>query len=223
MQETGTVDHTAPERFSDPPTDRALQTEHLSSKRPAHEVCPPPTDKPQREGKVSFEILQTGCLWRKRLLFYYFFKGLGRALIVLWRGEKFGFSGNQPEPSLTVTKILCKWKYYCRQISTSSSLPPQGPTLASGPSVPSILVRCELGRHWWSGPNASRSPGGIFPACRSQLLSPYCDCRLALGRCPCLNLLCNLQERAWSLGLGKCWQFPIICQGVNLEHSNMLG
>lgn len=30
----------------------------LSFKRPAHQVHPPPTDKPPQKGKVSFEMLQ---------------------------------------------------------------------------------------------------------------------------------------------------------------------
>ena len=94
---------------------------------------------------------------KKRKGFFVFFKSLGRTLILLWGGEKFGFSGNQPQPSLTVTKILSKWKYCPRQINKHFFLS-TSKRANTGPR-PLLSPASYLGRHWWSGLDGSRHPG----------------------------------------------------------------
>lgn len=107
--------------------DRVLQTAHLGLKRPAYKVHPPPTDKAKKKKKSHLKYCSKKkkshlkyCrqfAFEERLLFCYFLKDLGRAWILLWGGEQLGFSGNQPSPSLTVIKILCKWKYCPSQMN----------------------------------------------------------------------------------------------------------
>ena len=49
---------TGPLNGVDEPLGNHAPSTDLSFKRPAHQVHPPPTDKPPQKGKVSFEMLQ---------------------------------------------------------------------------------------------------------------------------------------------------------------------